>query len=135
MNRWPRRRQRSQDEIQIDMTPMLDIVFIMLIFFIVTSSFIREHSLAVAPPQASQGSAVTGEVLHLVMQADGQLQLDGQPVTRTQLGERLSMLGEGKGHQLLILAPATASHGEVVALMDQARASGISQMAIAVTTP
>ncbi len=47
-----RRRNRSEDDSQIDMTPMLDVVFIMLIFFIVTTSFVKESGVTVSKPYA-----------------------------------------------------------------------------------
>lgn len=62
-----RQSKRQRDEVQIDMTPMLDIVFIMLIFFIVTTSFVREAGLEVHRPQASQAKAQKSSSIMLAM--------------------------------------------------------------------
>ena len=66
-----RQSKRQRDEVQIDMTPMLDIVFIMLIFFIVTTSFVREAGLEVHRPQASQAKAQKSSSIMLAIGARG----------------------------------------------------------------
>ena len=57
------RRRASQDESEIDLTPMLDVVFIMLIFFVVTASFVKETGIHVARPQPQVGEAGKRNIL------------------------------------------------------------------------
>ncbi|MDN5515131.1 MAG: biopolymer transporter ExbD, partial [Pseudomonas sp.] len=75
------RRHHQQDEdTGIDLTPMLDVVFIMLIFFIVTSSFIRESGVEVQRPQAETASPQDKGNILIAVTADGQIWMDKPPV-------------------------------------------------------
>ena len=81
------RRRASEDESGIDLTPMLDVVFIMLIFFIVTASFVKEAGIHVARPQAQQvGDPGTRSILLTV--TAGQRDLARRAPHRRALGAR-----------------------------------------------
>lgn len=83
MSRRRRRLQDSDDKADIDMTPMLDVVFIMLIFFIVTASFVREVALNVNVPESNQqtSSPPTGDNTILVLvDQQSDVHIDGRRV-------------------------------------------------------
>ena len=73
---------RQDDEAQIDLTPMLDVVFIMLIFFIVTASFIKESGITVTRPDASAATQDDADVDNIVFQvtANDEIWIDGRRV-------------------------------------------------------
>ncbi|HKM26702.1 MAG TPA: biopolymer transporter ExbD, partial [Thiopseudomonas sp.] len=78
--RMRRYSQQAEEEPGIDLTPMLDVVFIMLIFFIVTSSFIKESGIEVNRPQADTASSQEKGNILIAVTADGQVWLDKQVV-------------------------------------------------------
>lgn len=131
MRRQPK---RQRDEIQIDMTPMLDIVFIMLIFFIVTTSFVREAGLEVHRPEASQAQAQPSSSIMLAIGAQGEIYLDRKGIDVERVKVTLAhMLAEQPQASLVIQADERVPHGRVVRVMDEAKAAGITNIAIAVT--
>ena len=75
-----RRHLPAQDETELDMTPMLDIVFIMLIFFIVTTSFVKESGVTVNSPGAETASAQESANIFVAITASGEVWIDRRPV-------------------------------------------------------
>ncbi|MEW7867772.1 ExbD/TolR family protein [Aeromonas diversa] len=131
MRRQPK---RQRDEIQIDMTPMLDIVFIMLIFFIVTTSFVREAGLEVHRPEATQAKTQKSSSIMLAVGAKGEIYLDRRPVDVERVKASLArMLAEQPEASLVIQADERVPHGRVVRVMDEAKAAGVANIAVAVT--
>jgi len=122
--------RRESDEIQIDMTPMLDIVFIMLIFFVVSSSLLPVRSLEVALPGVQTAQRNQAEQRELQLLTNGQLRWQGRPLLMEDLGEVLAQLPPQT--KLVIQADSQVSHGQVVALMERIRAAGVSQLAVGV---
>ena len=121
------------DEAAIDLTPMLDIVFIMLIFFIVTTSFVREAGLEVHRPQASQAKAQKSSSIMLAIGAQGQIFLDRKQVDVERVQATLArLLAEQPEASLVIQADERVPHGKVVRVMDEAKAAGIANIAVAV---
>jgi len=115
----------------IDIAPLIDIVFQMLIFFMLTSSFIFQPGIKINLPKA-----VTSEVLHeqnVVVTVTGEnlIYLDNKAVTSVELNKKLvKEIGPAK-KPILIKADRRASLGRVVEVWDLCRAAGISQVNIA----
>ena len=115
----------------IDIAPLIDIVFQMLIFFMLTSSFIFQPGIKINLPKA-----VTSEVLHeqnVVVTVTGEnlIYLDNKAVTSVELNKKLAKeIGPAK-KPILIKADRRASLGRVVEVWDLCRAAGISQVNIA----
>lgn len=122
-------RRRTAEEAQIDLTPMLDIVFIMLIFFVVSSSFTQSRQLPLQLPEA-QGHKTAAQVRHVQLTADGQLGWQGTPITRQQLAAHLAQLSPESS--LVVEADSDVPHGLVVALLEQAKQAGVTRLAVAV---
>ena len=78
--RMRRHHYQQEEDTGIDLTPMLDVVFIMLIFFIVTSSFIKESGVEVQRPQADTASTQDKGNILIAVTADGQVWIDKQAV-------------------------------------------------------
>jgi biopolymer transport protein ExbD len=129
-----RRIARSDDEAEINITPMLDIVFIMLIFFIVTTSFVKEIGLELNRPSSEpQEEMRISEVIAIRIEATGQIQVSGRPVDIRAV--RANVEGElaTKGSQtpVVVIADRTADSGLMVRVIDQARMAGAAQVSIA----
>jgi len=127
------RKKKSQlAEIAMDMTPMIDCVFQLLIFFMVTTVFAVQSGLKVDLPQASTSDAPPEKDLNITISEKGEMDLNGTPVTLDILEEQLRIQKDIFGSKVLIIkADKKAMHGIVVDVMDAAKIVGIDQLAIA----
>jgi biopolymer transport protein ExbD len=115
---------------QLDIAPLIDIVFQLLIFFMLTSSFIFQPGIKVNLPKA-----VTSEVIHeknliILVTANNYVYLNDRVITMSELTSRLRIAAK-ENKPLLIKADRRASLGKVVEVWDMCRDEGISQINIA----
>ena len=123
----------GDDDAQIDMTPMLDIVFIMLIFFIVTTTFSNEKGLSANRPPDSPPTDVPSKALSIRIDADGQIQMAGRIVDiRRVVANTQTFLAENNTTTAAIQAHENTEHGIVVEVMDQVKQAGISNVSVLV---
>lgn len=122
----------QEQDAEINMTPMLDIVFIMLIFFIVTTSFVKEAGLEVnRPPAETAISQTRGNVMIAVSQ-NGEIWMSKRQVQVEQVRLLVEQAkAENPEGSVVIIADEGAPTGVVVQVMDQARLGGADQVAIA----
>ena len=130
------RRHHKQDEAQIDLTSMLDIVFIMLIFFIVTSSFVRESGVEVNRPQASNVvSQKDAGIFVAVTSANdtaNDIYIDKRNVDIERVQATLEhLLLDKPDASLVIQADEHAYSGTVVKVMDAAKGAGVKNIVLA----
>jgi len=127
-----RKRIREEEEATLDMTPMLDIVFIMLIFFIVTTSFVKEAGIDVNRPEASQATSKPSANIFIAIRENGEVWMDRRQVDVERVAANLErLLAEQPTDMVVIQADDQARHGIVVKVMDQIKEAGISQISIA----
>lgn len=127
-----RKRIREEEEAVIDMTPMLDVVFIMLIFFIVTTSFVKEAGIDVNRPEASQASDQPSANIFIAITENGEVWMDRRMVDVERVAANLErLLAEQPSDMVVIQADRGARHGVVVQVMDQIKEAGIAQISIA----
>ncbi|MCL4139870.1 UNVERIFIED_CONTAM: hypothetical protein GTU68_047051 [Idotea baltica] len=126
------RRDTKTEEAQIDLTSMLDIVFIMLIFFIVTSSFVRESGVEVNRPQASNVTSQKDAGIFVGINASNDIYIDKRIVDVERVQATLEhLLLEQPEASLVIQADEHAYNGTVVKVMDAAKGAGVKQIALA----
>ena len=127
------RKHRAEEEgASIDMTPMLDIVFIMLIFFIVTTSFVKEAGIEVNKPDASNATKQKSANIFIAINEDGDVWMDKREVDVERVRANIErMLAEQPTEVVIIQADQKAEHGKVVEVMDQVKAAGISRISVA----
>ena len=117
---------------EIQMTPLIDMVFILLIFFVVTTSFVSETGLDIQRPQSSSSETLPRENIPVAIGADGRITVDGQRVgllsIRPFLQKRLRMQ---PGLAVVLVADKAVSVDRVVRVMDEIRGAGISEVALA----
>ena len=117
----------------INLTPLVDIVFILLIFFLITSTFVQSPGIDVNLPKAGS-STETAQSQSIVITVDenGQLIYGGEVTDIGGLTDTLSKLfKESPGRQVVIQADETTHHGAVVEAMDAARQAGFRKLGIA----
>ena len=118
-----RRRQKHQDEAaEVNMTPMLDIVFILLIFFIVTATFLQEEGLDMRPPPDNQDNQNTDAPPPIVVQVDDENQIFVNQV-RTDVDRVLSAVNRFRSEEpnsaVLLEVQDEADHGIIVQIWDE----------------
>jgi biopolymer transport protein ExbD len=128
------RRQRTE-EINLNLTPLIDIVFLLLIFFMVSTTFTKETHLAIDLPEASGASAEpSAELIEVVISADGRYALNGKSLVNNQLRTLMSAIETLSGGDsqlpLIITADARTPHESVVRAMDAAGQLGFVKISI-----
>ncbi|MEZ9387032.1 ExbD/TolR family protein [Vibrio lentus] len=126
------RRHSKNEEAQIDLTSMLDIVFIMLIFFIVTSSFVRESGVEVNRPQASNVVSQKDAGIFVAITSANDIFIDKRVVDVERIQATLEhLLLEQPDASLVIQADEHAYNGTVVKVMDAAKGAGVKNIVLA----
>jgi biopolymer transport protein ExbD len=127
-----RRLGNSEDDTEINLTPMLDVTFIMLIFFIVTSSFVKEAGIDVSKP-----AAVTAEVkergnILVAITEQGEIWVDKRPVDPRAVRANIERLhAENPQGSVVIQADKNSRNELLVIVMDAAREAGVFDVSIA----
>ncbi len=115
---------------QIDIAPLIDIVFQLLIFFMLTSSFLIQPGIKVNLPKAVTSEVVTSENIEILITSESVIYLNGRVVTMQEL-KKLFILAGKRRQSILIRADKRAALGRVVEIWDMARDLGITQINIA----
>ncbi len=115
---------------QIDLTPMVNVFFLLLVFFIFTSSFIFQPGIRVNLPKAVTSEVIQQENAVVIITKDDKMYLDDREITSDELASKLNIVAKEKAG-LLIKADARASHGRIVEVWDMCRDQGVSQVNIA----
>lgn len=128
---------KLEDDASLDMTPMIDIVFQLLIFFMVTTTF-SQASSNTSGIEVNLPKATTKEVqqqaddIVVALTTDGKLIIDGAEYRPDQLRDRLTALSKSKpGASVIVQADISVHHGKVVEIMDIAKSAGIQRIGIA----
>lgn len=121
--------------VDINITPFVDIILVVLIIFMVTATYIVEESIKVNLPDAATGEATEDISLAISMDATKQMYLDGEETTETQLRQRLKdelrNATEKKVDVVcLIGADKSVSHGDVIQIIDLVKQEGVTKFAI-----
>ncbi|KJY81551.1 biopolymer transporter ExbD [Vibrio galatheae] len=125
-------RHHKQEEAQVDLTSMLDIVFIMLIFFIVTSSFVRESGVEVNRPTAANVVSQKDAGIFVAITSANDIYIDKRVVDVERVEATLEhLLLDKPDASLVIQADEHAYSGTVVKVMDAAKGAGVKNIALA----
>jgi biopolymer transport protein ExbD len=125
-------RRREQEESEVNLTPMLDVVFIMLIFFIVTASFVKEAGIDISrPPAATAERKERGNILVAITEND-QIWIDRRQADPRALRANIERLhAENPQGSVVIQADESSKNGLLVQVMDAARLAGVSNVSLA----
>jgi len=122
----------AQEEAQIDMTPMLDIVFIMLIFFIVTASFVKESGITVDKPIAETAEKRPKANIFIGIDISGDIYMLKNKIDKDAVKAGLEdMLLENPESTVVIQADNRADAGVLLKVLDAAKAAGVKNISVA----
>lgn len=115
----------------INVTPMVDVMLVLLVIMMVSANFVVVQHLGVDLPTAASSDGPSPSVLAVLIQADGTLRVEGTELTLEELGERLRQEAVATPDtSLVVSADTSALHGRVVQVMDTSRQAGITRFAI-----
>jgi biopolymer transport protein ExbD len=124
--------QAVTEEDDINITPMLDVVFILLIFFIVTANFIKEPGLEVNRPDAETSSIQENAAILIAIGATGDIWIDGRRIDIRQVKANITkLLAENPQGTVVIQADERATADKIIAVMDQSRDAGVYAISLA----
>lgn len=130
---------RRRPEASIELTPLIDVVFLLLIFFMVSTSFVREARIAVDLPEAAGDPPEAEATPALSIDATGGYAVNGRALAdgevATLVGALRPLAAPDGESRLLIAADASATHRAVVRAMDAARRAGIARIDITTREP
>lgn len=127
-----RRHATPQTDSQVNLTPMIDMVFILLIFFLVTSSFVKEAGIEVNRPVAQTAQTRERGTIRIALSEKGQVWMERRPIdVRAVRANVERMLAESPEADVIVLADAAAQTGLLVEVMDQVRLAGVDNIAVA----
>ena len=126
-------KRKNRTETAPDITPMIDVVFLLLIFFMLSTTFIVKPGINISLPKSSaEEIKKQKEEIEISISREGAFYLDGDKVDLETLEERFINAAETSIESVVIInADEKASHGDVVVIMDLAKESGISKLAVA----
>lgn len=116
----------------INVTPLVDIMLVLLIIFMVASNYIVKEAIEVNLPKAATGEEVNNEnkSIALILKKDGRIFLNGELSTTEKIAEASRALAKEKNAQAMIAADRGTEHGEVVKMIDLIRVNGLTSFAI-----
>lgn len=126
-------RRRHAEPPRVDLTPMVDVVFLLLIFFMISTTFVETPGLTInLPKSSSQQIKKEQKEIRVYLRSDGTIFLEKQQVELAELISQLKNYGESASETtFLLMADKDVRHGKVVQLMDTAKNAGFLKLAIA----
>ena len=133
-------KRKIRDDLDINITPLIDVVFLLLIFFMVTTTFTRETRLMVNLPEADASpSEAMPDQVEITVSRNGTYTINGQPLVNSEIGTLMQGLElathNDKSIPILLIADAEATHQSVVTAMDGIGQLGFSRLSIATQRP
>ncbi len=116
--------------VQINITPLIDVIFLLLIFFMLTSTFVSQAGIKINLPKAVSGKVLLDDKLIITIDKEDCLYVYNKPVTEEELKLLLVEAATGK-KPLLIMADKSSSMGKIVEIWDMCRQQGITKINIA----
>ena len=124
--------QAVAEEEEINITPMLDVVFILLIFFIVTANFIIEPGLEVNRPDSETAEPTENAAILIAVGNAGEIYMDGRRIDKRQVKANVvRLLAENPQGSVVIQADEKATADTIMAVMDGAREAGVYNISLA----
>ena len=123
--------RRKQKDVGIEMGPLMDIVFILLIFFVVTSSFTRETGVDVTKPQAQSASQLEKENLLIAITREGTIHMNERQVDLASLQDILKQsLAKAPDREAVVIADKESETGVLVQVIDMCNLAGVKKVVI-----
>jgi biopolymer transport protein ExbD len=125
-------RHRREGEAGIDISPLIDMVFILLIFFMVSTTFVKDMDLDIQRPKASTATVASTKAIRIFIAQDGNTYMDGQPVRVWMIQSRVrDMLSSGSSDSVLVVTDGSVASRRLIEVVDQARLAGATDVGVA----
>ncbi len=120
----------------INITPLVDVMLLLLIFFMATSTFRDMRALDLQLPEATSGEKQTGHPIEIALARDGEISFDGVAMDHDGLRAVLAAtIAENPDVQFVLRADKRVAYAHVVEILDLARKKGVDQLILPVTAP
>lgn len=127
-----RRRMRRDASQDIDISPLIDMVFILLIFFMVSTTFVKDMKLDLERPSASSSNRASTKAIRIYVDSDGVIYMDGNPVKSYMLQSRVrEQIQSGKSESVLVIVDRNVPSEKLIDVVDQCRLAGASDVGVA----
>lgn len=121
----------DNDEARVDLAPLIDVVFLLLIFYVVAATVSQSAAVPIQRPSVSQAEALPVRPLQITLSADGAGWLGNQPWQHHDLASLRHALGQRQTDQVVIHADERLPSGQLLAVIDTCRAAGADAIAVA----
>ena len=122
----------TPDEPEVNLTPLIDVVFLLLIFFMVSTTFVKDMKLDLDRPAAASAVTASTKAVRLYIDASGDTYLDGEPVQVWVIQSRLrDQLKTMTAKAVLVITDDGVPAGRLVEVVDQARLAGATDVGVA----
>jgi biopolymer transport protein ExbD len=127
-----RYREKKETLQNIDVSPLIDMVFILLIFFMVSTTFVKDMKLDLNRPAASSSSTASTKAIRLYIDKQGEIYLDGEPVRVWVVQSRIrDLLDASTSKSVLVVSDDGVPAGLLIEVIDQARLAGATDVGVA----
>jgi len=124
--------KKQRQGVAVDIAPLMDMVFILLIFFIVTSTFTRETGVEVDKPTAQSASEVKKENIMIALTREGTIHVNERQVEQAALSDVIKqMLSENPDREAVLIADQKSQTGLLVQVMDACNLAGVKKISVA----
>ena len=127
-----RRTRKNRMQVQIPLTSLIDIVFLLLIYFLLTTNFLVDEGIKIKLPQANASAPQTEEVITVYVDQEGRAYLENKEISEARLFERLrEMIGNKENELVVVRADRAVILNKAVKVMDLAKAAGAGRLCLA----
>ncbi len=127
-------RQKSQNVDNVDVSPLIDMVFILLIFFMVTTTFVKDMKLELERPSAASASLASAKVVRVYIDSSSEIYVDNQAVKLWALQSKLrDLLRASSEKSVLVISDTTIPVNILIDVVDECRLSGAKDVAVSTT--
>lgn len=124
-------RNKRQQNDELNITPLIDIIFILLIFFIVTTTFVKEMKLDIERPGASSGEMTDSKSIRITIEKNRNITIDGKPVNSWMVQSYVqNLLAKNRERAILLIADKHVETGFLVEIADSCRLGGGKNIAV-----
>jgi biopolymer transport protein ExbD len=124
--------KKEESQGQLEITPLIDMVFILLIFFMVSTTFVKDMKLEVERPAASSAVPVNNKEVRVHLDRSGGLYMDGLPVKPWMLQSRVrDVIQSGASSKILVVTDRMVPAEKLIEVVDQCRLGGATEVGVA----
>ena len=124
-------RHRADEETDVDISPLIDVVFILLIFFMVSTTFVKDNKLDIERPGAASASSVPAKAVRISIDRSGAITMDNVPVRPWMVQSRVrEALAGGDVEAVLVITDRRVTAERLIEVVDQARLAGATDVGV-----